>query len=730
MTNGDTSLRAARTGRQILIGAVLVIVAWLVVAGLGGQSFGKLSGLQKNDNASYLPGSSESAEVAAEVAKVTDSTTLPMMIVGTSSGALTQAELAQAQAFAASLPQMPIEVADEVHTLTDYLTSDEVAAVPSQDGQAILIVLPLNADTVSEAIGETTPLEVIGERVRMAVASQLTDQGWTAYVTGPAGFITDLVNAFAGIDGILLYVALGVVLVILLFVYRSPVLPFAVLFTAAFALTAAVLVVYLIADQGWITVTGQSQGILSILVVGASTDYALLLVSRYKEELHDQDNAWQALRIAWRATVEPILASGITVILGLLALMLAELKGTSGLGPVGALGIAGALLAALTLLPAFLLLGRRWIFWPSIPRVDHAHRADVIDTGRGWGKVARFVARRPRQVWVTTVVILLGAAAFLPTLKADGVSQSDLFTTTVDSVTGQEVLAAHFDAGSGSPVQVIVPQEHAQEALDVLSSQPSITAAYAGLTPGGPPTSINGISLLQGTLSVGADTPEASDAVASLRASLAQAQTGAKVGGQSATNLDVRDAAGRDFVVVAPAIILVVFIVLVLLLRAVVAPLVLVAANILSFAATIGISALMFNHVFDFPGGDPTTILYGFVFLVALGVDYSIFLMTRAREEVARHGPHRGVLLALAVTGGVITSAGVVLAATFGALVVIPLIFLAQIAFIVAFGVLLDTLVVRSLLVPAVTIDLGRWAWWPSTLFRSPSTDDDSLMAD
>lgn len=716
--------RVVRTGRQVIVGAVLVIVAWLMVGGLGGQSFGKLSGLQKNDNASYLPESAESTEVANQIAAFTDTTTLPIMVVAAKSAALTPADLGQAQSFAQQLPAMTLDVAGTRHTLKEYLTSDKVAAIPSKDGKAVLVILPLNADTVSKAAGNTTPLAVIGDDLRASVTSDLRTAGWTAYVTGPGGFITDLVNAFAGLDGILLIVALGVVLVILLVVYRSPVLPFAVLMTSAFALTAAGLVVYLVAKQGWITVTGQSQGILSILVVGASTDYALLLVSRYKEELHEEANAWGAMKVAWRATFEPILASGTTVILGLLALMLAQLKGTAGLGPVGALGIAGALLASLTLLPAILVLGRRWIFWPSIPHVDHVHRADVIDTGKGWGRIARFVGSRPRAVWVVTVVVLLGLAAFLPTLKASGISQSDIFTTKVDSVTGQKLLAEHFDAGSGSPVQVIVPQASSDAALRVLGSTPGITQAYAGLAPGAPATPVDGKVLLQGTLKASADSPEAADVVSGLRTQLRAAGTGALVGGTTATNLDVRQAADRDFRVVAPTIILVVFVVLMLLLRSLVAPLILVGANILSFAATMGVSAVMFNHVFKFAGGDPTTILYGFVFLVALGVDYSIFLMTRAREEVAEHGPHRGVLLALAVTGGVITSAGIVLASTFGALVVIPLVFLAQVAFIVAFGVLLDTIVVRSLLVPAVSVDLGRWTWWPSKLSRQAPADD------
>jgi RND superfamily putative drug exporter len=509
-----------------------------------------------------------------------------------------------------------------------------------------------------------------------------------------------------------------VVLVILLVVYRSPILPFAVLLTAIFGLAAAGLVVYQVADAGLITVSGQSQGILSILVVGAATDYALLLVSRYKEELHVHESSWVALKRAWRATIEPISASAATVVLGLLALVLAGLKGTSGLGPVAALGIAGAYLSAITFLPAVLVLGRRWIFWPSVPRVHEAEDENRLANRLGWRRVAEAVGRHPRPTWVIVTVALLGMAAFLPTLRLDGIAQSDVFLTRVDSVRGQDLLARHFDAGSGSPIQVLVPEEVADAALARLAEEPGVADPFPGLVPGAPPRVVDGRVVLQATLRDAADSTAAVDTVQRVRADLRAIDDRILVGGQTAQQLDTRLAADRDFFVVAPVIVLVVFLVLVVLLRSLIAPLFLMVANVLSFAATMGVSALVFNHVFGFPGGDRTTILYGFVFLIALGIDYSIFLMTRARDESARHGTRRGVLRALAVTGGVITSAGVVLAATFGALTVIPLVFLAQIAFIVAFGVLLDTLVVRSLLVPAFAVDIGRWTWWPSRLWR------------
>lgn len=716
--------RTPRTTRtRVLAGAVLVLLAWLTLGGVGGPAAGKLSQLQRNDNGSFLPADAESTLVAETITKLSDTATLPLIVIAERPDGLTPKDLSTAASFAAQLPQRPLG-ADPSRSLGSLLTAQKLTPVPSKDGKAFLVLVPLDADQSGRTIGSSTGLSVAAETIKAAMEAQLRAEGLTAYITGPGGFVADLVTAFSGIDGILLLIAMGVVLLILLVVYRSPVLPFAVLLTAVFGLSAAALVVYLVAKAGWITVTGQSQGILSILVVGAATDYSLLLVSRYKEELHDRESTWEALTTAWRATVEPIVASAATVILGLLALTLAELKGTAGLGPVGALGIVGALLSALTFLPAVLVLGRRWIFWPSVPRVDHVHRADAISAKLGWGAVARLVGARPRATWIVTGLVLLALAAFTPSLKASGIAAQDTFLVTVDSVTGQNVLARHFDAGSGSPVQIVAPADRATRVVGALAGEAGVVNPFVGTIPGSPPKVVDGKVLVQATLTDPADAPAAADTVQRLRTDLDAIGTDVLVGGQTAQTLDVRTSADRDLRVVIPTIIGVVFLVLALLLRSLVAPLFLVVANILSFGATMGVSALVFNHVFRFAGGDPTTVLYGFVFLVALGVDYSIFLMTRAREETRTLGPRQGVLTALAVTGGVITSAGLVLAATFGALAVLPLLFLAQIAFIVAFGVLLDALVVRSLLVPAFTVDIGARTWWPSALSRTATARD------
>lgn len=699
--------------------ALLVVLVWFGVSGVGGPLVGRLSEVQKNDNASFLPAQAESTEVMNEVARFSESEALPFIVVMEGKGAVTPQQQQAAADFVRQLPGLRLPKLGGDHSLGDYLTETPRVAIPSKDGQALLLVVPVDAKKSAEPYGDTTPLFEAADELRAAARTAVAPSGLTTYVTGPGGITADLVTAFGGIDGILLLVALGVVFLILLVVYRSPILPFAVLITAVFGLALAALAIFPLARDEVIGLSGQSQGILSILVVGAATDYALLLVSRYKEELHDHDSTWVAMKRAWRGAVEPIVASGATVILGLLCLLLSDLGNTSGLGPVGAIGIAGALVSALTFLPAVLLLFGRSIFWPAIPRLDHVHAQDKIGTRGLWGRVASMVGQHPRRTWVLTLAGLLAAAAFLPTLKAEGITQSQIFLNQVESVTGQEVLAKHFPAGSGSPVQVVAPQAKASEVVAVLSREEGVNDPYAGLAPGAPPKVVDGTVVVQATLTAAADSPEADDVVRRLRADLDAVGDEVLVGGQTAMNLDVRDASNRDLRVIIPAILMVIFVVLALLLRSLVAPLLLVAANVVSFAATMGVAALAFNHVFDFPGSDPSTPLYGFVFLVALGIDYSIFLMTRVREETTRIGTRRGILVGLAVTGGVITSAGVVLASTFSALAILPLLFLAQIAFIVAFGVLLDTLVVRSLLVPALAYDIGPRIWWPSRLSRA-----------
>ncbi|MDN4489527.1 MMPL family transporter [Demequina sp. SYSU T00068] len=714
------------------IAVVLTIVAWLAIGGAGGQTFGVLSEVQENDSAAFLPSSAESTEAAAAHAEFAPTESVPALLVVEGG----PEDLATVQAFLDSALAVPLEGDPDGRTVGDVtLTGPQgqgPTAVPSEDGEAILASLAVDAEVFDEASGEETIGQLYVDTLR--AAWEEADTGLTGYVTGPAGLVADLVEAFGGIDGILLLVALGVVLIILLIVYRSPVLPFLVLATSMLALTGAIIAVYAMASADVITLNGQSQGIMFILVVGATTDYALLLVARYREELLRVRSPYAALGRAWRRSLEPIAASAGTVVLGLLVLLLSDLKSNAALGPAGAIGIAASFLAALTLLPALLLIGgkhARGVFWPAMPRYrgDDNHEAEetieAVEARAGvWGRVSRFVDARPRVVWASAALGLVVLAAFVPTFKSGGLGERDIFTAETESVSGFEFLEQHFDAGATSPIRVITPEDSAEDVLSAVAAVDGVSAAYL-LTPavaaGAPagavpedPIVIDGRVEVNAVTQVSASSAEALEIVADVREAAHAVDADALVGGQAAESLDTRLTSERDLVIILPTILVVILVVLMLLLRSILAPVLIILANVLSFAATMGLSAIVFNHVLGFPGTDPSVPLLGFVFLVALGVDYSIFLMSRAREESLEHGARQGIRRALAVTGGVITSAGIVLAATFAALGVIPLIFLAQIAFIVAAGVLIDTFVVRSLLVPGLIGDIGRRAWWPA----------------
>lgn len=694
----------------------LVILVWLVVAGVGGPVFGKISEVATNDQTSFLPASADATTVQERAADFRQASGAPAIVVLERDGGLSRDDLAAAGRIAETLDER-----DDVQGTSPV--------IPSEDGDAAEIVATLTEDADT---GDTVTA------IRATVDDELPS-GVAGYVTGPAGFTADLTEAFAGIDGLLLGVALAAVFVILVVVYRSPLLPFLVLGTATFALCASILVVYALAEAGVVTVNGQVQGILSILVIGAATDYALLYTARYREALREHRTGWEATRAALRGAFEPIVASGGTVIVGVLCLLLSDLNSNKALGPVAAIGIAFSLLAALTLLPALLLAFRRAAFWPLRPAFGSGGRPTTGPDATGlWARVGRLVARRSRTVWIVCTVALLAMGSGLVGLRADGVPQSDLVIGASQARDGQRVLADHFPGGSGSPAQVIGAARDLDALVDAVRSVRGVDGVVAASTdsPSGTvpvgsdaaagaaastaePTVSRGDVLLEATLADPADSSAAEQTVRDLRVAVERVDPGAVVGGVTATAVDTNDTGIRDRSVIIPVVLAVILLILVLLLRSVVAPLVLIGSVVVSFAAALGVGALVFDHVFRFPGADPSVPLYAFVFLVALGVDYNIFLMTRVREESLRHGPREGVLRGLAATGGVITSAGIVLAATFAALGVIPILFLAQIAFVVAFGVLLDTVVVRSLLVPALVIDLGRRAWWPSRLSRA-----------
>ena len=695
---------------------VLLVLIWLAVAGVGGPTFGRLEEVSSNDQASFLPAGAEATAARDWQEKFRDPGEVPAVVVIESEAAFTPSQLGEAAALKGELDALPA-------------ASTVIGPIPAEDRRAVQFIVPISSSgEVKDAVQE------LRDAVRAAAP-----EGTQTFVTGPAGLAADLAGAFAGIDGILLLVALGAVLVILLVVYRSLLLPVVVLLTSVFALCAAILLVFGMAKLGWIQLNGQSQGILSILVIGAATDYALLYVARFREALTHTADRTAAVVTAWKASFEPILASGATVIIALLCLLFSDLNSNKALGPVAAAGILCALFAALTLLPALLALLGRAAFWPFLPRlVPEGEREPRLATGlegqKGlWRATGSLVSRRPRTVWVASVLLLLAASAGVLQLKANGVPQTDVILSASNAVDGQDALARHFDAGSGSPAVIVATEAKAKEVLAEVTVSDGVGSAYlladGGVpvvssepaAPGAPtaPAVRDGRVLINATLDSAADSSDAEHAVLGLREGVKGVDQAALVGGVTATALDTNTTAQRDLMTIIPVVLAVILAILMLLLRSVLAPVLLVASVVLSYAAAMGVSAFVFNTVLGFPGADATVPLFGFVFLVALGVDYNIFLMSRVREESLKHGTRPGILRGLGVTGGVITSAGVVLAATFAALGVIPIMFLVQLAFIVAFGVLLDTVLVRSLLVPALAYDLGRRIWWPSRLGRA-----------
>ncbi|HET6673230.1 MAG TPA: MMPL family transporter [Agromyces sp.] len=729
---------------RVLIPTVLII-AWFTAFGVGGASFARISDVSTNDQAQFLPSSAEATEVNELQAGFRGADAIPATVVVASDGELDGAQLDEVEQLRDQLLDVPGVLADEVSP-----------ALPSDDGLAVQVFVPIDASE-----GAAPPADVVAEL--RAVAAEFPIESAEVAVTGPAGFTADLAGAFSGIDGLLLAVALAAVFIILVIVYRSPLLPLIVLFTSMSALCAAVFTVINLAAAEVLLLSGQTQGILFILVIGAATDYALLYIARYRETLGQYERKWDATWAALRGAWEPIVASGGTVIVGLLILLASQLVSNQTLGPVAAIGIAFAILAALTLLPALLFWAGRAAFWPR--RIEHRHTpehavgnadartaegsvADAAAPGDGhhraeekgvWAATGRLISRRPRIVWIVSVVVLAVMSLGLLQLNADGVPSSEFVLGESEARDGQELLGEHFPAGSGAPALIIGPESALEDmagiALDTngVDSVTVIADTEAGSAPvtedgvqafgppGSPaaePTVIDGRVMLQATLDEPADSVEAETVVAELRASLDDLGTDVLVGGETAVAYDTQQAAIADRTLIIPLVLVAILLILMLLLRSIVAPLLLIGTVVLSFAAALGLSALMFEYVFQFPGADPSVPLFGFVFLVALGVDYNIFLMTRVREESIGYGTRPGIIRGLRLTGGVITSAGLVLAATFAALGVLPILFLAQLAFIVAFGVLLDTFLVRTLLVPALSYDIGPAIWWPSKLSR------------
>jgi putative drug exporter of the RND superfamily len=668
----------------------VVIGAWLVIALALAPLAGKFEGAQRNEPSSFLPAGAESVEVLhAAKGFASGATTVATVVFRDSDGLDRGDRVATRQALS--------EVA---------AANIEGAGPPSSprysgDGTAAVAVVPIQADGDVDVL-----VEAVAE-LRAVLEDSIPDS-MQVKVTGPAGFSADASAAFEGINSTLLLATVALVFFLLVLIYRSPI--FWVLPLAAVLVAEAVVrgLGYLLAESG-VVINGQTGGILLVLVFGAGTDYALLLTARYREELLRTEDKHEAMQVALVRAGPAILASAGTVVAALLCLSFASVNSISGLGPIGAMGVAVAAAAMLTLLPGLLLVGGRRAFWPYVPRHGSTPRRD-----RGsWERLGSWINRRHRLVWMGCTAALAVLALGVATLD-DSLTTANSFRGSVESVQGQSLLAESFPAGASAPTTVLV--------RDPAKSQAALEAARAtdGVASVGPPEYGTPGARFDVTLTSDPFGEEAFAAIAELRATLRTAGAdSALVGGPTAEEADLRAAVERDTKLLVPLVLLVVFAILVALLRSVVAPLVLTATVVLSFFAALGGSLLLFELIADFPGEDPSYPLFAFIFLVALGVDYNIFLMARVREEAQRLPTKGAMLKGLAVTGGVITSAGVVLAGTFSVLAVLPLVALTQIGITVAFGVLLDTFIVRSMLVPALTFELGKRIWWPSRLART-----------
>ena len=572
-------------------------------------------------------------------------------------------------------------------------------AAISEDGTTALITVPLDA---------TDDFELTTERVETMreLAPEAMPAGIDVYVTGPEAFIKDVGSIFEGADFLLLAFTAGVVAVLLLVTYRSPVLwliPLAVVGTAD---GMAGILARKVADFLGFVPDGSVTGILSVLVFGAATNYALLLIARYREELLNFEDRREAMRVAIRGAGPAILASGSTVAVALALLLLAEIEGRQVLGLVSAVGIVVAMVAGLLVLPSALVVFGRWIFWPFVPRVGGKNPYEKSI----WSKLGNAVSKKPLAVAAIGVAILGGLASGGLGIK-NGLSATEIFIEKPEAVLGQEVLADAFTAGSATPTFVVVETEYVDEARELVDI-PGVAEISDGQSDAN-------YSELRLVLDADPESNEALEVIRDLRAILDELPDGAiaLVGGQDASTLDVTDATARDQALLVPLILVSVFLILILLLRSLAAPIFLMIAVVGSFFSALGASWLIFQYVYGFPALDLTVLILAFLFLVALGVDYSIFLVTRAQEEARLLGTRAGMRKALGATGGVITSAGVLLAAVFTVLGVLPLIALAQVGTIVGIGVLLDTLLVRTIIVPAIAFVTGKKFWWPRKEF-------------
>ncbi|MFE9018723.1 MMPL family transporter [Streptomyces sp. NPDC007808] len=662
----------------------LVLGLWIAVLAITSPFASKLADVQRDRAIDYLPASADSTQVAKIQERLPGGEATEMIVVYHRDGGLTAADKATAA-----------EQIDRIAGAHDLTGAPR--GIPSDDGTTLMYPL-----------ASTEPGQ--DEEARDALVDDVRDiarggDGLGVEVGGEAALATDAGEVYNSLGGPLLYTTAAVVALLLILIYRSPFLWLVPLAVAGIADYLSMGVAYGL-NQGFGTsVSGQSSGIMTILVFGAGTDYALLLVSRYREELRRIERPYDAMAAALKGCGPAVLASSGTVAAGLLCLLAADLNSSRGMGPLGTVGVLCALAAMLTLLPAILVLLGRRVFWPLVPRYGSTPKArKSLFTAMGSS-----AGRRPLTV-LAGGAALLGALA-LGALNLPGdLKQEDSFTSTPDAVAAMRTLAAAYPERGTQPLTVITPQDRAEETLASIHGTRGVDSAREGRTGNG----WTEISV------VAAAPPQSAGETATIE-SLRDKLDGSYVGGPSAEQIDLKDTNARDRLVVVPIVLLSVLLILVALLRSLVAPLILVAAVVAVWGAALGIGGLVFGPLFGFEGTDPGLGLLSFVFLVALGVDYGIFLMHRMREECLNGAePASAALTALRTTGGVIASAGLVLAATFAVLTSMPMVALVELGFVIAVGVLLDTFLVRTYLVTSASVALGRRVWWPGALSRAP----------
>lgn len=685
------------TGRKTKF---LVVLFWIVLLMVAGSKAGNFEKVQINTSESYLPGSAESLKAIEAEQDLPGGEQLPGLLVFQRDAGLTDEDRETIEQAAQSLNDEPLEA-----------QIGKAAASFAEDGKTATIYVSY------EATGEDERLTNAAERLN-ALADDVPE-GLQVYLTGGIGYANDANAAFESLNSTLLIGTALVVITLLLLIYRSPILWIIPLISVIFAEVMTRAAGTIIAESGTV-VNGQSAGIMTVIVFGVGTDYALLVVARYREELRRHEDTHEAMRAALHASVPAIVASAATVASALFVLLLADNNGTQSLGPIAAIGVLFAMLSMLTLLPALMLIVGRFAFWPFVPRFD-----SVEDSGtRGfWTKLGLRVRAHPRRTWLA-VLVFLGFLSLGWIDYSEGLTQNNSYTSKVDSVRGEELLNKSLPPGATGPTVVIVKgdDQAVAAAQEVLTGEQQVASVNEEVLRS------NGTARITAILKSDPYSDAARSSVPRLRAGMAEIDNAEiLVGGPSAIDYDQRKTAKRDNRLIIPVALVLVLLILIALLRSITLPLVLMATVVASFFASLGASIWAFEHIFGFPGVDPGLPLYVFIFLVALGVDYNIFLMARAREETAEVGSDDGMMRALVATGGVITSAGLVLAGTFSILATLPLVFLVEIGFAVAFGVLLDALIVRSVLVPALVWDIGPRVWWPSRLAKVRGRDREDV---